>query len=187
MTRISAKVSPLEIVELKKSKRRIANMPADERWIAVLRIRGTVDVREDVAETLKLLRLNKPHQLVIVPFNSSYKGMIIKVQRMIAWGEIDFDTFVKVLRKRGRVTGNKRLTDSIVNEMSKGKWASIEELAKAIWDRKISMKDLDWLKPVFRLNPPSGGYRGSVKKPFELGGSFGYWGNRINELIEKMI
>jgi len=180
-------MSPLEILTIKKEKRRIAKLPADGRWVAVIRIRGTVNIRKDIDETLKLLRLHKPHHLVIVPLTESYKGMLIKAQRTIAWGEINFDTFVKLLKKRGRVVGNKRLSENIIKELSKGKFNSVEDLAKAIWEKELTFKDLKWLKPVFRLHPPRGGYRGTVKKPFELGGSFGYWGDKINELIERMM
>ncbi len=187
MGRISRKIEPIELVELKKRQRRISSIPADGRWIAIIRIRGTVNVRKDVEETLRLLRLHKPHHAVIVPLTGSYKGMLIKAQRMIAWGEITFDVFLELLKKKGRVTGNKKLTDSLVKEYSKGKFSSIEELAKAIWNKEVKLRDISWLKPVFRLRPPSGGYRGTVKKPFELGGSFGYWGQKINELLERMI
>ena len=187
MGRISARVGPLEIIKLKKEKRRLAKLPADGRWVAIVRIRGTVNVRKDVNDTLNMLRLHKPHHVVIMPFTDTYKGMIMKVHRYIAWGEIDFDTFLDLLRKRGRVGGNKRLTDDLVRKYTREKFASIEDLAKALWNRKVRFKDLEWLKPVFRLHPPRGGYRGTIKKPFELGGSFGYWGARINELVRKMM
>ncbi len=187
MGRISARISPLEILELRRRQKPISSIPADGRWVAVVRIRGTVNVRKDVADTLKLLRLHKPHHAVIIPLTQSYKGMLLKAQNMIAWGEIDFETFLKLLKKRGRVIGNKRLSDELVRELSKGKFSSVEELAKAIWERKVSFKDILWLKPVFRLHPPRGGYRGSIKKSYQTGGSWGYWGENINQLLEKMM
>jgi len=187
MRRISRKIEPIELIELKKTKRRISSIPADGRWVAVVRIRGTVNVRKDVEETLKLLRLHKPHHVVIIPLTESYKGMLIKAQRMIAWGEVTFDTFLKLLKSKGRLIGNKKIRDTLIKKYSKGRFESVESLARAIWNKEIGLKNITWLKPVFRLRPPSGGYRGSIKKPFELGGSFGYWGSRINELLEKMM
>ena len=187
MGRISSKVSPLEIIKIKKEKGRLAKIPADGRWVVVVRIRGTVNRPKPVNDTLKLLRLHKPNHAVVIPLNESYKGMLLKVNNTIAWGEISFDTFKELLMKRGRTVGNKRLTDEIVREFSNGEFKSVEDLAKKIWEKKVRFKDLKWLKPVFRLHPPRGGYRGSVKKPFELGGSYGYWGEKINELIEKMM
>ncbi len=187
MGRISSKMSPSDILAVKRGEFSVSKLPADGRWMAVVRIRGTVNVRKDIAWTLKLLRLHKPHHMVIVPFTPSYKGMLEKAGYTIAWGEINFDTFLKVLKKRGRVIGNKRLTDDIVKEYSGGRFKSIEELAKAIWNKEVTWKELEWLKPVFRLHPPRGGYRGSIKKSFAEGGSWGYWGPKINELIIRMI
>ena len=187
MTRISSRTSPLEIIKIKKEKGRIAGIPADGRWVAVVRIRGTVNRKKKIVDTLKLLRLHKPNHAVVVPLTESYKGMLNKAHTTIAWGEIKLETFKKLLKKRGRVRGNKRLTDEIVREFTEGKISSIDELAEKIWNKEIDIKELKWLKPVFRLHPPSGGYRGTVKKSYEMGGSYGYWGERINELIEKMM
>jgi large subunit ribosomal protein L30 len=40
----------------------------------------------------------------------------------------------------------------------------------------------------FRLNPPRGGYgRKGIKKGFSEGGALGYRGEKINDLIKKMV
>lgn len=187
MGRISSRVSPLDIIRIKKEKRRIAKIPADGRWVAVVRIRGRVNRRREVNDTLAFLRLHKPNHAVVIPLNESYKGMLLKVQNAIAWGEINFETFKMLLTERGRVRGGKKLNDDAVKELSEGQINGVEELASKLWNKEISFKDVKWLKPVFRLNPPSGGYRSGVKKSFETGGAYGYWGEKINDLIERMV
>ena len=187
MGRISKRMAPSEIIAVKEGKYSISRVPADGRWVAVVRIRGTVNVRKDVADTLRLLRLHKPHHCVVIPLTESYKGMLRKAQQMIAWGEISKETFIKLLKKRGRVRGGKRLTDAVVRQYSKGEFSTVEELADALLSGKVKWRDLEWLKPVFRLHPPRGGYRGTVKRSYAEGGSWGYWGERINELLEKMM
>ncbi len=43
-------------------------------------------------------------------------------------------------------------------------------------------------KLIFRLNPPRGGFeRKGIKTPFTLGGALGFRGEKINELIKRMI
>jgi len=39
---------------------------------------------------------------------------------------------------------------------------------------------------VFRLNPPKKGYK-SIKKSYKEGGALGYRGEKINNLIQRMI
>ena len=160
----------------------------NNQWIAVIRVRGRVNVRRDVEDTLKMLRLHKPHHCIITRYTPPIRGMLIKAQTKIAWGEITYETFEKILRARGRTVGNKRLSDEVVKTLSNGKFSGISELARAIWDGKISFRDLNWLKPVFRLHPPKGGgYKRHMKKLYQDGGGLGYWGREINRLILRML
>ncbi len=44
------------------------------------------------------------------------------------------------------------------------------------------------IKRFFRLNPPLKGYgRKGIKKPFSVGGALGYRGDKINDLIKRML
>lgn len=43
-------------------------------------------------------------------------------------------------------------------------------------------------KKFFRLHPPRGGFeRRGIKVPYNLGGALGYRGDKINDLIKKML
>jgi large subunit ribosomal protein L30 len=108
--------------------------------------------------------------------------MIMKVKDYITFGEIDLDTFVAMLKKRGRVEGNKRLDDKTV--VTTG-YKTMDELAKAIFEGKVNMRQVPKLKPVFRLTPPSKGFK-STKTQYPKG-DLGYRGKAINELIKRMI
>ncbi len=151
---------------------------------AVIRVRGSVGVRRDIADTLKMLRLHKVNHCVIVPNTETYKGMLNKVKDYITYGEIDKDTLVKLILKRGRLPGNKRLNEEKIKELMD---LSVEELSEKIINDEILLKDTP-LKPVFRLHPPRKGYdKAGIKKPFSVGGSLGYRGDKINTLLEKMM
>jgi len=151
--------------------------------IAVIRIRGRVDIPPDVKTTLKLLRLHKKFHAVIIDDRPSYLGMLRKVQDYVTWGEIDNETLALLLRRRGRLEGEEKLTDDYVRKYG---FENIEEFAKAIIENKVNITDLPKLKPVFRLSPPSGGFRGTIKKHYGDGGELGYRGKAINDLIKRM-
>jgi large subunit ribosomal protein L30 len=150
--------------------------------LAVIRIRGKVGVRKEIEDTLKMLRLRAVNNCVVVPENPSYRGMIEKVKDFATWGEINFETFLAMLKKRGRLEGNKRLTEENVKELG---FSSIEEMAKAIFDGKVKITNIKNFVPVFRLTPPRKGYK-SIKEHYPKG-DLGYRGKEINELIERMI
>ena len=151
---------------------------------AVVRVRGSVGVRGDIADTLKMLRLHRVNHCVIVPNTETYKGMLNKAKDYITYGEIDKDTLVKLILKRGRLPGNKRLNEEKIKELMD---LSVEELAEKIVNDEILLKNTP-LKPVFRLHPPRKGYdKAGIKKPFSVGGALGYRGSEINTLLEKMM
>jgi len=149
---------------------------------AVVRMRGTVEVHGKIRETLKMLRLHRRYHCVVIPDTPSYRGMLQVVKDYVAYGEINAETLALLLRLRGRLTGNRKLTDEYVKE--KTGYETIEEFAKAVVEGKASLKDLPDLKPVFRLHPPRKGIK-NIKWHYPRG-NLGYHGEEINKLLYKM-
>lgn len=160
-------------------------MSEKEKIILAIRIRGNVRVRPQIQDTLEKLRLGRLHQARILATSPSIDGMIDKVKDYITWGEPSEEIVEKLLTKRGRLPGNARLTDSYVKKNSSH--SSIKALAKAIASGKGTVSDVQGLKPVFRLTPPSKGYDGLKKVQVGMGGVSGYRGESINELAARMI
>jgi len=154
-----------------------------KRCLAVVRIRGTVNVRSDIEDTLEMLNLERNCHATLIDDRPSYLGMLRKAQNVLTWGEVSKETITLLLKKRGRTVGNKKLTDEYVKKIG---YDSLDALAEAIYNLEVRLKDLPGVKPVFRLHPPRKGYKGSVKKSFSAGGETGYRGEAINDLIRKM-
>ncbi len=151
---------------------------------AVVRVRGTVNIKEDIADTMKMLRLNSANHCVVVPETPSYKGMLQKVKDYVTWGEIDEPTMLQLLLLRGKLTGGEPISESFVRNNTQ--FDSIEHLAKEVCSDKVNISSIDGLKPVFRLNPPRKGFR-TVKRSYAVGGTLGYRGKDINALLERMM
>ena len=150
--------------------------------LAVIRVRGSVNVWKKFKDTMKMLRLKAVNNCVVVPDNSSYRGMIMKVKDYVTFGEIDLETFIAMMKKRGRTEGDKRLDEKTIAATG---FKTVEELTKAIFDGKVSITRVPSLKPVFRLTPPSKGFK-STKTQYPKG-DLGYRGKDINKLIKRMI
>ncbi len=148
---------------------------------AIVRLRGSVKTKPDIKDTLKMLRLHRINHCVVVPDNPHYRGMIQNVKDYVAWGEIDENALASMLEMRGRLSGNKRLTDQFIKENTSYK--TIKEFASAVCQGATSLKDAG-IKPVFRLHPPRKGHRGT-KKTVREGGELGYH-ESISDLIWKM-
>ncbi len=153
------------------------------KLLAIVRIRGRPGFPYFVSDTLHMLRLNKPQHAVFYRDSPSLRGMLQKAKDLITWGEVDAETLALLIRKRGRLPGNKRVTEELVKQYTK--FGSIDEFAQAVVVGKAELKDLPLLKPVFRLHPPKRGYK-DVKHHRNEGGDLGYRGEEINELLKKM-
>lgn len=152
--------------------------------LVVVRVRGDVNIRHTIRNTLKMLRLHKPNHAVILDNTPDYMGMLRKAKDYITWGPLDKKTLVSLLEKRGRLEGNKRLTEEYLKE--KTKFSSFDELAEQILSDKADISSVPGLKPVFRLHPPRKGY-GKIKRPFSMGGVLGDRGPEIVDLIKRMV
>ena len=147
------------------------------RRIAIIRIVGQQNLRQEIKDTLKILNLHKKNTCIVVKNSGSITGMLKKVKDHVTWGEIDEETFRELLKKRGRLPGNKQLQG-----------VNTESFAKEFMSGKKEIKDIAGLKKFFRLNPPikGYGYKGT-KQPFHLGGALGYRKDKINDLIRRML
>ncbi|MEM2203988.1 MAG: uL30 family ribosomal protein, partial [Sulfolobales archaeon] len=102
--------------------------------LAIIRLRGRVDVPPDVEKTLELLRLYRKFHATLYPDSlPGVGGMLRKAAMWITWGEISYETLLDLIKKRGRAPGNRRLSDDYIARATNNKYKSIEELATAIY------------------------------------------------------
>jgi large subunit ribosomal protein L30 len=153
--------------------------------LAIVRIKGTVKANKEIKDTLYLLRLRRNNYAVIMKDTKDIRGMIKKVEPWVAWGEIDKETLKELLLKRGRLEGNKRLTEDYIKQTLN---MDIDTLVEKLINNEIDLDLIPKIKKIFRLKPPSKGYpRKGIKVPYSQGGAYGYYGKDINILLKKMI
>ena len=139
--------------------------------LAAIRIRGLTQIRTKVEDTMQMLRLYKNNFCVVLPNIPTYSGMLRQAKDYLTWGEIDDETFNLLVEKRG--------------EEFKGRETDSKEKIKY---NDFILIDNKKLKKYFRLNPPKKGFgRKGIKYPYKMGGALGYRGDKINELIKRMV
>jgi large subunit ribosomal protein L30 len=153
--------------------------------IAIIRIAGEQGLVEKIKTTFKLLNLHKKYTCVLVPNTPQIEGMLKVIKDHVTWGEIDKETLAQLLEKRGKLVGNKQLTNEYLQEKIK---LDLNKFADELFAESKQLKDVEGLKPFFRLMPPRKGFeRKGTKKHFSVGGVLGYRKDKINELIQRMI
>ena len=133
-------------VETPKEVKKTTQSKDQKNMIAVVRVRGSINVNTKIVDTLNMLHLGKKNSCIVFVPTESAMGMIKKVKDYITWGEISQETLAL-------------LTDK----------------------RKAKNKS-------FHLNPPKKGFgRKGVKVPFSKSGALGYRGEKMNDLITRML
>ena len=159
-------------------------MAKQRKCLVAVRIRGLSDIPQETKDTLMMLRLTRNCHATLLDDRPAYNGMLRKSKNCLTWGEVSQESIALLLKKRGRLVGDKKLTDEYAKEFN---YKSLEDLAEAIFKVDIEFSSLPEVKPVFRLRPPKKGYKGKVKKSFAAGGEAGYRGDAINDLLKRMI
>ncbi len=134
----------------------------NDKLIAAIRVRGRVNVRHEIAETLNRLRLRRVNNCVLIKMNDSYSGMIKECSNYITYGEINEQSLGRLIKS-----------------------SDIKTDPKEILEGRYDMKELRKSLP-FRLHPPRRGYK-SIKRNVKQGGALGYMGPAINGLIQRMV
>jgi large subunit ribosomal protein L30 len=155
----------------------------EPKCICAVRIRGTISASREVRETLQLLHLTRNNYAVLIDDRPSFYGMLKTTRNFITWGEISKETVNMLVTKRGKLMGNKKLSDEYAQSVG---FKSLNELAEAIFDRRVEHWKLPNMQPVFKLHPPIKGFKGKIKRGYRTGGELGYRGDKINELIKRM-
>ncbi|HLD40064.1 MAG TPA: uL30 family ribosomal protein [Candidatus Nanoarchaeia archaeon] len=129
--------------------------------LAVVLVRGMVKVVKPVKETLMMLNLHRKNHCVVIENTPAYHGMLLRVKDYVTWGEIDDATFAELVQKRGQLA---------------------DERQKSV---EINGKKY---KRFFALNPPRKGFgRKGIKRAFKIGGALGPRGEKINDLVKRML
>ena len=152
--------------------------------LAAIRIRGEIGLSGENEYTMSLLKLFNKNYCVVVNNSKNYVGMLTKIKDYITWGEVNEETIFLLIKNRGRLAGNKKITEEYLKEKN----INLNEFVNEFVSDKKTFRDIPGLKQFFRLKPPTHGFeRGGIKRPFSLGGVLGYRKDRINDLIKRML
>ena len=156
-------------MESKKTKK--GSKPSKEKLLAVVRVRGLINLRHGIAKTFEQLNLHNQNWCVILKNTESNLGMVKKVRDYVTYGEVSEDVLNAVIEKRG--------------ELFKGRE---HDSKKKISYKKFFVYKNKKYQRYLRLSPPKKGYRRKgIKTSFVNGGALGYRGEKINDLLKRMI
>ncbi len=151
---------------------------------AIVQLRGEVDVSQDIVDTLEMLNLGRVNHATLVPETDTYRGMITKVNDVVAYGEPSAETVELLLERRAEpAEGEGDIDDDWVGWNTN--YDDLSALAEALLEEETTLQEAG-LSPTLRLHPPRKGHDG-IKHPVKEGGELGkHDTDGIDGLLEAM-
>jgi large subunit ribosomal protein L30 len=151
--------------------------------LLVVNMRGLVNTRKPVRQTLEQLKLLKRFNATIVPDDEVYRGMLNSAKEHLAWCKLDPETAISLLSKRAELSDGRKFDETKLKDFG---YTSYSELGTALAEGKASLgKDLGF-RQFFRLSPPTGGFKRSIRRQYGEGGILGP-NKDLPKIVEKMV
>lgn len=151
--------------------------------LLVVNMRGMVNTRIPVRKTLEQLHLLYRFNATIVPDNEVYLGMLNAAKEHVAWCRLDASTAEKLLSNRAELSNGRKADQGA---LKKSGYSSFQDLADALASGKASLSSDLGFRNFFRLSPPRGGFKRSVRRQFGQGGILGP-NKELPSIVERMI
>ena len=151
---------------------------------AIVQLRGDVNLEYGVEDTLDMLNVGRVNHATFVPETDSYRGMITKVNDIVAFGTPSVEAVAQTIARRGEPgEGSGDVDDEWIDDNTE--YDGVSELAEALVDEETTLREAG-LSPTLRLHAPRGGHEG-IKHPVIEGGELGkHTTEEIDSLLEAM-
>jgi len=150
--------------------------------LLVVNLRGLVNTRAPVRTTLEQLKVGRRFNATIVPNDAVHQGMLHLAKEHVAWCPLNASIAEKLLEtKSEKSTGNRVPANEFPKELG-----TLGEIASALESGNIKLNSIEAIRPFFRLSPPRGGFKRSIRRQYRDGGILGP-NEELSLLVERMI
>merc|ERR1712066_834848 len=166
-------------------------VPAQNKVLLVVRIKGINKVPPKEKLILRLLRLRQIHNATFLKVNKATLNMLQRIQPYVTYGYPNRKTVESLVYKRGygKVNGQRvRLSNNFIVEETLGKHGMmcVEDVVNEVMNVGPAFKQVNNFLWPFKLSSPKGGLVRKTK-PFLSGGDFGSREHEINAFVRRMI
>jgi len=175
-----------------KKKTNPANLKSNDlEVLLVVRVRGHNGLTTQLSKIFAMLGLPSINTARVLRMTRSTGRMFKIIEPYITWGYPSLKSISDLIYKRGRLReGEKRvpITDNLLIEKHLGHLGIIcvEDLVHELHKGGQHLNAINKELCSFKLNPPLGKFR-NKRVTFEKGGDVGFRGEKIDELIQKMV
>ncbi len=151
--------------------------------LLVLNLHGAINSSGPVRKALGELKVVRRFSASVVPGDASTLGTLKLCKEHVAWAPVDADLLATLLKKRGMVSTTKALDSASLKKMG---YKDYEALASKMIEGEMRLSAVEGLRPFFRLAPPKGGFKRSMRRASSEKGVLGS-NPQLGELVRRML
>jgi len=151
--------------------------------LLVVNLHGQINSSTPVRKALNELWVAKKFSASVVTDDSPTVGMLKLCKDYVAWCPIDEGLLADLLKKRGMTSGTRSLDAATLKELGCKKH---EDLAARMVKDQVRLSALNGVLPYFRLAPPKGGFKMSLRRQATERGLLGS-NPMLDAIVRRMI
>ena len=151
--------------------------------LLVVNLHGQINSPGPVREALNELWVAKKFSASVVGDDTPTVGMLRLCKDYVAWCPVSEELLADLLKKRGMVSATRSLDTATLKELG---YKTHEDLAAKMAKDQLRLSSVSGVLPYFRLAPPKGGFRRSLRRQATERGLLGS-NPGLDAIVRRMI
>jgi large subunit ribosomal protein L30 len=151
--------------------------------LLVVNLHGKINSSDGVRKALGELKVERKFSASVVTDDPQTVGTLKSCKEYIAWTSLEKDVLVSLLQKRGMISESRRLDEKTLTDLG---YKSYEDLADRMLSNGLRLSAIDGLRPFFRLSPPRGGFKASLRRQASQRGTLGK-NPKLADVVRRMV
>lgn len=151
--------------------------------LVVINLHGAINSSTPVRKSLQELKVIRKFSASVVGDDAPTVGMLKLCKDYLAWSPVAAPLLADLLEKRGMVSSSHPLDSAALKKIG---YKKHEDLASKMVKDQLRLSAVEGVLPFFRLSPPRGGFRRSLRKQFKERGTLGE-NLELEEIVRRML
>jgi large subunit ribosomal protein L30 len=151
--------------------------------LLVVNLHGQINSSAPVRKALNELWVAKKFSASVVTDDAPTVGMLRLCKDYVAWCPVDEGLLTDLLKKRGMVSSSKSLDAGNLKALG---YKKHEDLAAKMVKEQVRLSAVNGVLPYFRLAPPKGGFKMSLRRQATEHGLLGN-NPKLDAIVRRMM
>jgi len=151
--------------------------------LLVVNLHGSINSPSPIRKALNELKVAKKFSASVVADEPPTVGMLRLCKDYVAWTPLEEGLLAELLKKRGMVSAARNLDEASLKRLG---YKNHGDLAAKMVKEQVRLSSIEGVLPFFRLAPPKGGFRRSLRRQSTEKGVLGN-NPGLEEIVRRMI